>query len=162
MKLSNVSNKGMSFVDLLIVVTVAMGLTITTVSLFNTVFKSSSKVDFSETLFEKVNENLIDINSKTLDEIPLVDECLVRLYETSGKFLSESKISVASTNCTDHATDGYKVVWKVSEPANYTFSSTFLKLPKISGGVRQIQIVGSAKVDDFHKIISTSVIKEKK
>ena len=119
-------------------------------------------LDGFEMLAEKFSENLLEVKAKTLSEMPAIGMCRARYYNEMGDFVQEQFSSSLSPVCQDKPTLGYKIVWHASDVNNYTFSSDFLKLPKLSGGIRQIQITGMVTLPTYERSLSMSLIKEKR
>jgi hypothetical protein len=156
------SQKGFTLIDILIVLSGGIAVFSIVTTLITSNARTAGTVDLYDSLVEKINENILEINAKTLAEMPLVGNCLVRNYDEKASFLNETTVTITSPACNDVATAGYKIVWKATDPAGYTFSSDFLKLPKLSGSIRQIQVTGSAKIDVITRQLSISLMKEKK
>lgn len=154
---------GFSLIDAMLLTLGATLITTATISIFSVNQKADQAGDNSQKLVELIEANIVEINTRPYDQMPSVDTCRVRYYDEKLKFINESTVGIGSTGCIDRASRGYKVVWKAAEPTNFTFSHPdFLKIPKLTGGIRQIQVVGSMKLPEFEKTLSLTLLKEKK
>ena len=166
------SAAGNSFLDVIIfmVASIAAFYFALTYLAINT--RYASNADTSQLLVDLVDQNVLDVNAKTLNEMPPVGGCLVRNYDEKGNYLNENVIPIATSSCTDGFTSGFRIAWKATVPANYTFKilngtkleedKTFLKLPAYANKILQIQIVGHVKSSSFEREISISLLKDNK
>ncbi|OQW51001.1 MAG: hypothetical protein A4S09_10725 [Proteobacteria bacterium SG_bin7] len=154
---------GFSLIDAMLLTLGSMLIAMATISIFSVNQKSDEIGENSQKLVDLIDANVLEINTRPFDQMPAVGSCWVRLYDEKLQFTSEVKTSITSTSCVDKATSGYKVVWKSSDPGAYTFSHpNFMKIPQLTGGIRQIQITGTMKIHTFEKILSLTLLKEKK
>lgn len=112
--------------------------------------KSLASLDKRETLQSVIIDTITEIDSKTLEDLPLAGSCWIRNYSLTGHFLDSQNGSEASGNCTvsDVAKGKIKVVVVASSSVSIATSAVFepadfLKLPKYVDSVRQIETKGA-------------------
>jgi hypothetical protein len=99
--------------------------------------------DLSEVMMANVNE----VKWRDFASLPKAGDCLARVYDKSGAFVSQTTLSGGATSCGKNALtpERMEIYWRVTGPAgiNASFSPPdFLKLPKYKSSIVQIEIVG--------------------
>lgn len=99
--------------------------------------------DLSEVMMANVNE----VKWRDFAFLPKAGDCLARIYDKWGTFVSETTLSGAAATCGKDRleSENMEIVWRVSGPEsiNAKFSPpNFLKLPKYKASIVQIEVIG--------------------
>lgn len=104
----------------------------------------------SELLRVLLEENAYELETRPIAQVPTVGKCLVRMYDSAGKWLNDQTVDSTASACQDPMPidSGFYVTWNASSSDDIAVNFTpaaFLKLPKYVSTVRKIRIAGGLR-----------------
>ena len=130
----------------------------------NSIEKEKTRLLKLKVLQEVMVSNINLIKGASSQHFPAQGKCMVKMYSISGKFVSETTLDLTDTTCStlDTTDKSIKVIlgFKKYEDINVTFDpSEYLKLPKYSKKIYEIDIQGIYKNEHYREKLGLTIIK---
>lgn len=141
----SMNSSGMTIVEALAAIVICTICLTAFLQLFLSGRTHRSEIDRSVALKELLSENVIELKSRPITEVPAAGKCLVRTYSLRHEFLKESVVDAGPDGpckTDDLDPEQIEVVWWVrpSTAVEATFSSPALKLPTLSEGLKMVTL----------------------